>query len=98
MVRARVNGRLLLLELAHVGDEGLGLLIRDGRSGLHQDLGILLETFLDGLDTFLILEGGLHLGIGIVARLQQLAGLGLAFAVEAVALGSISRMRLRRRS
>src|ERR1017187_6253827 len=89
---SRLSGRpSLLLERPHVSDERLDVVVRHALGRLHEGLAVFVfQTFLDGLDRRVILQIGLHLGVGIILHAKFLAHLGLSLAVRAVAFGAVA--------
>src|ERR1035441_9862262 len=86
---ARRWDSILLLELPHVGYQGFDVVVRHVFCRAHQLLAVfVLEPFLDGLEGSIVLEVGLHLGVGVIFGAHLLAHLGFSFAVGPVALGA----------
>src|SRR3974390_2398645 len=80
----------LQFETAYVGDQRLDLVIAAFvTEGLHLELAILVDSFLDDLDGLVVGEGSLDFGVGEVLDLQLAANRGLSLAVLAMAHGAI---------
>lgn len=57
--------------------------------GFHLFLTLFGDSVFDGLDGFIILDGFLNLGIGIIPHFEFFTHLGFAFSVFAVAGGAV---------
>jgi hypothetical protein len=79
----------LLLKAADVSNERLNLIVRKTFGWLHLDFLAVLNSFLDRLEHFVVLQTGLVLRVGLVLDSSRLPGFGLAFAVLAVAGGTL---------
>ena len=88
-IRQPPSADLLRFQTAHVGDQSLDFVIRQGIERFHQGLAILvLHPFFDRLGRRIILQLRLNLGVREILDAQFLAHFGLALAIRAEALGA----------
>jgi len=72
-----------------MGHQGLDVVVRQAFDWFHQSLVILLESFFESLEGFIIFQVCLDLGVGIIFDTEFLSHLGLAFAISSVAFGTL---------